>query len=139
MAHFALFAGLVVDENEQPVDVVYVGDTPHYVVDDDGFLRHIPSEVVDRQVLALMQEGVLANRETVVESTLQMMGKDDLFTKAAVEAAINQMDEKFDQLFSQGMPEEARLWMGMMGFRVVINLHGEVVELRSPEVGTDEA
>ncbi len=139
MAHFALFAGLVVDENEQPVDVVYVGDTPHYVVDDDGFLRHIPSEVVDRQVLALMQEGVLANRETVVESTLQIMGKDDLFTKAAVEAAINQMDEKFDQLFSQGMPEEARLWMGMMGFRVVINLHGEVVELRSPEVGTDEA
>ena len=133
MAQYALFSGLVVDENGNPVEVTYVGDVPHYVVDDDGFLRHIPAESVDRQVLALMQEGVLTNREAVVAGTLQMMGKDDLFTKAAVEAAINQMDEKFEQLFSQGLPEDARVWLGMMGFQIVINVHGEVVELRSPQ------
>jgi len=46
----ALFEGLVVDENDRPVSIKYVGDEPCYVVDDAGFLRHIPSVQVDRQV-----------------------------------------------------------------------------------------
>ena len=51
MAHQALFAGLVYDENDNPVEVSRVGDEPTYVVNDAGFLRHIPSEYVDLQVL----------------------------------------------------------------------------------------
>ncbi len=134
MACVALFEGLIVDEDGQPVEVAYVGGASQYVVDDDGFRRHLPSERVDRQVLAMMQEGVLSNRSAVVEGVMEMMGKEDLFTKAAVEASIDQMDENMEQLFKFGLPEETRAWLGMLGFRIVINLHGDVLEVQSPGV-----
>ena len=51
MAQKPLFEGLVFDEFDKPVEVTYIGDESFYVVDDAGFLRHIPSEEVDRQVL----------------------------------------------------------------------------------------
>lgn len=133
MARTAVFAGLVVDENDQPVNVTYVGQEAFYIVDDDGFLRHIPSEDVDRQVLLAMQESVMANRDAVVSGLLEYMGQEDLFTKAAIEASIGQMDEQMNQLMDVGLPEEARQWLGMMGFRIVINVHGEVVDLDMPQ------
>ena len=102
------------------------------MVDDDGFLRHIPSEDVDRQVLATLQESVLANREAVVDGMLSYLGQDDLFTKAAIEASLGQMDEQMQQLLNVGLPEEARQWLGLMGFRVVIDVHGEIVDLEMP-------
>ena len=37
-----LFAGLIIDENDRPVEVAFVGGEPCYVVDDAGFHRHIP-------------------------------------------------------------------------------------------------
>jgi len=103
------------------------------VVDDDGFLRHIPAETIDRQVLMMMQENVLSNRDAVVDGMLEYMGKDDLFTKAAVEASIGQMGEQMEQLFTTGLPDEARQWLGMMGLRIVVDVHGEVVDLEMPE------
>ncbi|MGC9348033.1 MAG: hypothetical protein ACP5JG_07845 [Anaerolineae bacterium] len=132
MARVAVFAGLVVDENDQPVEVAHLGQEAYYVVDDAGFLRHVPSEQVDRQVLKTMQENVLANREAVVEGMLDYLGKDDLFTKAAVESSIGQMGEQMQQLLNVGLPEEARQWLGLMGFRVVIDVHGDVVDLEMP-------
>jgi hypothetical protein len=133
MAHQAVFEGLVLDREDRPVRVTSVGGEPFYVVDDDGFLRHIPAETVDRQVLMMMQENVLANREAVVEGMLEYMGKDDLFTKAAIETSIGQMDEQMEQLFTTGLPAEARQWLGMMGLRIVIDVHGEIVDLEMPE------
>ena len=47
----ALFAGLIQDEHGNPVDVAGVGGVPYYVVDDDGFRRHVEAESVDRQVI----------------------------------------------------------------------------------------
>ena len=139
MVHQAVFEGLVVDQEERPVEVASIGGEPFYVVDDDGFLRHIPAETIDRQVLVIMQENVLANREAVVEGMLGYMGKDDLFTKAAIEASIGQMGEQMEQLFTTGLPSEARQWLGMMGLRIVIDVHGEVVDLEMPEgVAPDE-
>jgi hypothetical protein len=37
-----------------------------------------------------------------------------------------------EQLLQQGLPDGARTWLGMMGFRVVVNVHGEVVGLDAP-------
>ena len=71
MSRVAVFAGLVVDESDNPVDVVDVGSIPHYVVDDDGFLRHILAEQVDRQVLSVMQDNVMENREAIVAGMLE--------------------------------------------------------------------
>jgi hypothetical protein len=38
------------------------------------------------------------------------------------------------------MPAEARQWLGMMGFRVVVKIHGEVVRVDMPAMsdGLDE-
>jgi len=132
MARAAVFAGLVLDENDRPVDVTRLGPDAYYVVDDDGFKRHIASEVVDRQVLMTLQENVLANREAVVAGMLDYLGKEDLFTKAAVETSLGQMDEQMQKLLDVGLPEDARRWLGMMGFRVVIDVHGDVVDFEMP-------
>ena len=51
-----LFAGLVIDEAGKPAETAYVGDEPCYVLDDAGFLRHVSSEGVDRQVLQHLQD-----------------------------------------------------------------------------------
>jgi hypothetical protein len=125
----ALFSGLIQDENGNPVDAVMVGDVPNYVVEDDGFRRHVESEGVDRQVIELLREQFMAHRELATEAMLQMMGKDDLFTKAMIDASIQNMDK----VLAQGLPDGARAWLGMLGFRVVINTHGDVVRLDMPE------
>lgn len=132
MARAAVFAGLVLDEQDRPVEVTHLGPDAYYVVDDDGFRRHIMSEVVDRQVLLTLQENVLANREAVVAGMLDYLGKDDLFTKAAIESSLGQMDEQMQQLLNAGLPEDARQWLGLMGFRVVIDVHGDVVDFDMP-------
>lgn len=135
MANAAMFEGLVVDERGKPAAVTYVGDKACYVVDDDGFLRHIDAAQVDQQVLLFIKEQVDEHRDLAVDGVLQMMGQDDLFTKAAVESSI----DKMDQAVGQSIPEEARQWLGMLGFRIVINDQGEVVEIELPAEGaTDE-
>jgi hypothetical protein len=125
----ALFAGLVQDEEGNPVDVAMVGDVPNYVVDDAGFRRHVESEAVDRQVIEMLREQFMAHREIATQAMLEMLGKDDLFTKAMIDASLKNMD----QVIEHGLPEGARAWLGMLGFRVVVNTHGEVVRLDMPE------
>ncbi len=125
----ALFTGLIQDENGNPVDAVLVGDAPCYVVEDAGFRRHVESEVVDRQVIELLREQFMAHRELATDAMLQLLGKDDLFTKAMIDASIKNMD----QVIEQGLPDGARAWLGMLGFRVIIDTHGQVVQLDMPE------
>jgi hypothetical protein len=125
----ALFAGLVQDEDGKPVDTVMVADVPYYVVDEDGFRRHVEAETVDRQVIEMLREQFMENREIATEAMLQMLGKEDLFTKAMIDASIKNMD----QIIESGLPEGARAWLGMLGFRVIIDTHGEVCRLEMPE------
>jgi len=139
MPRKALFEGLVVDELDRPVRVTYVGDEPCYVVDDAGFLRHIPSEQVDRRVLESMLEMIEGNEEAISAQTAKMLGQEDIFTRAMIEKQLKQIDQQFDTLMDAGIPEEGRAYMGMLGFRVRINFHGEVLEVNQPgTVGPDE-
>jgi hypothetical protein len=132
MPRQALFNGLVIDENDQPVRVAYVGEEPCYVVDDAGFMRHIPSEQVDRQVLDTMREMVEGNEGLLAEQAAKMLGQEDIFTRAMLESQIKQMDKQFDILLNNGIPEDGRAYMGMMGFRIRINVHGDVLEINQP-------
>lgn len=127
-----LFAGLVVDENDQPVEVAYVGDEPCYVVNDRGFRRHIPSEQVDRQVLDIMRQQIEGHEDLLSEQTAKMLGQEDPFSRAMIYTQLRNLDKQFEQLLQTGIPEEGRAYLGMMGFRVVINLHGEVLRLNNP-------
>lgn len=132
MAPRPLFEGLVIDESDQPVSVTYVGDEPCYVVNDAGFLRHIPTEQVDRQVLQVMFDLIQGSEELISAQAAKMLGQEDIFTKAMIESQLKQMDKQFENILTTGIPEEGRAYMGMMGFRVRINVHGEVVEVNQP-------
>lgn len=136
MANKALFQDLIFDENGHRVETAVVGHDMFYVIDDAGFKRHIDADQVDRQVLSVFLEQLEANKDIAVEQALKMMGKDDLFTKAAVDAQLNHID--MDQIIAQGIPAQARDMMGMMGFRITINFHGEVIDIAQPTVPDDE-
>ncbi|MCD4738947.1 MAG: hypothetical protein K8R89_06775 [Anaerolineae bacterium] len=138
MARVALFAGLVIDRTGASVEVTAIGGEAFYVLDASGFHRHIRSEVVDRQVMNALQEQILGQREVVVEGMMHFMGQEDLFTKAAVESSIDHLDENLEQLFHTGLPETSRAWLGLMGFQVTIDLHGDVVELHFPDTESPE-
>ncbi len=128
MAQTAMFTGLVTDEQGRTLEVDVVGETACYVVYDDDFRRYVDAAQVDRQVLRFMREQVDDNRQLAVGAMLDMMGKDDLFTKVAVESTIDHMEEAV----GQPIPEDARQWLGMLGFRVVIDFHGDVVDIQLP-------
>ncbi len=127
-----LFAGLVIDETGQPAGTAYVGEEPCYVIDDAGFLRHISSEHVDRQVLQHLQDLMKGSEDLISERTAKMLGQDDLFTVAAIQQQLKNMDKQFDMLLQQGIPEDARAYLGMMGFKVVVNYQGEVLRVEQP-------
>ncbi len=132
MARYPLFAGLVVDEYDRPAEVAYVGEEPCYVVDDSGFRRHIPSIEVDRQVINKIKEQISGNEKLLSEQAAKMLGQEDIFTRAIIENQLEKFDQHFEALLQTGIPEDSRAYMGMMGFRIVINVHGDVVDIQQP-------
>ena len=134
----SLFAGLVMDENDQVVDVAHIGNEAMYVVNDAGFHRHIPAEHVDRQVLALMKEQITGHEDLISEQTAKMLGQDDIFSRAIIDNQLKNIDQQLEQLLKTGIPEAGRAYMGMMGFKVVINFHGDVIRLDQPSAASDE-
>ena len=131
----SFFEGLVVTEEGAPVSVAYIGSTPYYVIDDAGFRRHVEAHPIDRAVLAQFAEQLTQHRDEASQAMVRMMGQDDLFTKAMVDSALHNID--LDQMVDHGLPSEAREWLGMMGFRVVIDLHGELVRVELPGIADD--
>lgn len=137
MSSKALFEGLIVDEFDNPVKTGWVGSEACYIVDDRGFMRHIPAEEVDRQVWRFMQEQIEGHEDLLSEQAAKMLGQDDIFTLAAIQNQLKNMDAQFEQLAESGIPEESRAYLGMMGFRVVISIHGEVLEVVQPGMVDD--
>jgi hypothetical protein len=133
-----LFAGLVIDEYDNPVETALIGDEPFYVVIDAGFRRHIPAEHVDSQVLDLMKDQITGHEDLLSEQTARMLGQEDLFSKAIIENQLKNIDKQLDQLLQTGIPEAGRAYMGMMGFRVVIDFHGEVIRVDQPGMVIDD-
>jgi hypothetical protein len=127
-----LFAGLVVDESGNIAESALVGDEPCYVVNDAGFRRHIPAAQVDKQVLGQIANLMKGSEDLISEQTAKMLGQEDVFTKAAIEQQLKNIDKQFDQLMQAGIPEDMRAYLGMMGFKVVINMHGEVLSVDQP-------
>jgi len=138
MARQPLFAGLVVDENGNLAETAVVGSEPFYVVNDAGFRRHVPSEQVDRVVLSQIAGLMKGSEEFLSEQTAKMIGQEDIFTKAMLENQLKNIDKQFDQLLEAGIPEDMRLYLGMVGFKIVINVHGEVVRVDQPSAPGEE-
>ena len=138
MAKQPLFAGLVFDEYNHSAGTALIGDEPCYVVDDAGFRRHIPSAQVDRQVLDHLAEMMKGSEDLLSEQAAKMLGQEDVFTVAAIQQQLKNMDKQFDQLMQVGLPEDMRAYLGMMGFKIIINIHGEVLKVEQPGAITDE-
>ena len=130
MTREPLFAGLIDNEEGQPVQVAQVGADTCYAIPDGDFLRHVDSIEVDRQVLVQLKERFLPMKDVLVEGAMQMMGTDDPFTRAALEMSL----ENMDQMLEPGAvnAEDFRLALWMTGFRIIVNIHGEVVRLEIP-------
>lgn len=124
----AMFEGLVFDETGAPVTVAFLGGEAHYVISDDGFNRHVEAKAVDRQVLEWLQGQVFANKDVVTEGVMSMLGKDDLFTKAMIDSSI----KNIDGMMAEGIPDDARMWLGMMGFKIIVDIHGDIVKIDAP-------
>jgi hypothetical protein len=126
----AFFEGLVYDEDGRSVPVTYIGATAHYVLDDQGFKRHFEAREVDRTVLKQFRSQLDEHREEAAAMMLAQLGRDDLFTKVAVDSTLRNLD--LEELLDQGLPAQARQWLGMLGFRIVLDMHGELVRLDMP-------
>lgn len=137
MARQAMFDGLVYDDYDNLLTTAVIGGEAQYVFDDDGFRRHIDAEVVDRQVLAFFLNQLQENKDLAVEQALKMLGSDDLLTKAAVDASLRNIN--MEQIMAQGVPAQARDMLGMLGFRVVVDMHGEVLRLDQPAAPEDDS
>ena len=74
----------------------------------------------------------------ISEQTSKMLGQDDIFSRALIMNQLKQIDQQFENLFQTGIPSEARAYLGMMGMRIVINLHGEVIRVDQPSTTSDQ-
>lgn len=133
-----LFKGLVVDENGQVVETSMIGDDPCYVVDDAGFKHHVLSEPIDREILKTITSQISGNEDLIADQTVKMLGQDDLFTHAIIQNQLKNIDKQIDQILQTGIPEESRMYLGMTGFKVVINMHGEILEIEQPTAPADD-
>ena len=133
-----LFANLVVDEDDRAVGAAVVGGVPFYVVDDAGFRRHVESATIDRAVLRELRRQIEGHEEVIAEQAMKMTGQDDLFTKAMIDRSLKNLDEHFDLLIESGLPEGAREWLGMMGFKIVVNYRGELLKVEQPGAVEEE-
>ena len=125
----ALCPGMVYSERGEAAKVAYIGKVAHYAIPDRGFWRHVAAYEVDRVVIAELKERISSVQNELMPAVLQMLGKEDLFTKAAVTASIRHLEEGMHSSDS----EEWVPFLQMLGFRIVVNVHGDVVEIVYPQ------
>jgi GGDEF domain-containing protein len=130
----AIFAGLIQNEAGEPVEVAYLGGDAFYVIPDGDFRRHVEAIQVDEEVLRRLREQFEGIEDQIAAGVMKFLGQEDLFTKASIDMAL----KNFDQAFRRADPEQWKPWLGMMGFLVVVNVHGEVVRIESPEQEIDD-
>ncbi len=133
----AVFPGLVYNQAGEEAPVVMIGGVAHYAIPDEGFRRHVEAYRIDNYVIAALQEQMLTMREEIVEQILRMMNTDDILAKAALEASIKNMG----QSIRQSDPSQWAPLLRVYGFRIIVDVHGQVVEIiqpSSPDPDEDE-
>jgi len=129
-----LFQGLVYNEAGEPAEVNYIGGVAHYGIADAGFVRHVEALKIDSAVVARLQEQADSMQDEIVSSMLEMLGKKDLFTKAAIDASLRNLEENI----RQSDPTQWLPWLQLFNFRVVVDHHGDIIELIEPTPPSDD-
>lgn len=136
-----LFAGLVFNEEGQPVQTAMIGGAPYYAVPDGDFMRHVEAEQVDRQIVAALKERILKMKDVIAEGVVHLLGEESLFARPVIEQAIEHMERILEPGAVDVDQMRTALWMAK--FRATVNVHGELVRLQLPgldggEYGEDE-
>lgn len=127
-----LFEGLVFSEAGEALTVVEVGAEWFYRLNDQGFLRHISARHVDESVLRTIWGMMRGHEKEIADQAMKMLGQADVFSAAVMKSRLEHPEAHLAEVLEHGLPEETRLWMGMMGFRVIVDFHGEVVRVDQP-------
>ena len=130
MTRTAMFTGLVFDEAAAPPSSLG-GRNACCVVDDDGFLRHRRRTRRPAGV-ALLARSWRATRHTV-SAMLDMMGQDDIFTKAAVDPPSTAWKRRSASLSGRGAALARHVGLSHRD-----RLQGNVVDIEMPAGGIDE-
>jgi hypothetical protein len=117
-------------ESGEHVSVTEVGGVPHYAVPDRDFLRHVGAAHVDRQVVDLLKKQFQGMQDTIAAGVAQLAGQENIFTRPAIEHAIENMDRILDSASVDVNEFRTALWM--MKFRAIVDLHGDVLRLELP-------
>lgn len=128
----AIFENLIYDADDHPLQVATVGDEVFYVYDDNSFLRHIPAAYIDRQVWDALTANIEGNEDVLSQETARMLGQEDPFSIAIIRSQFENKDKQFEQLQQSGLPQDYRMYLGMVGFQIVVNHHGDVIEVKQP-------
>jgi len=126
----AFFEGLVETEDGAKVETALIGGEDFYVIDDQGFRRHVEAAAIDRVVLSQFLEQMQEHRSEASQVMMKLMGSEDLFTKAAVDSTLKNIN--VDQVLGSTLPADARQWLGMLGFKIVTDYHGDVIRVDMP-------
>lgn len=132
MAKQALFSGLVYDENNNLTETVTIGNDAYYIVDDDGFKRHIDSREVDEKIIRLFTDQIDGNEDYLANAAANMTGKTDLFSMALFKNQLKNIDKEIEELFRQGPPPGLSEFLGMSGFKINIDMHGNITNVNMP-------
>ncbi len=141
MAKQAFFEGLIYDEHNELIKTAVVGGESFYVVDDDGFKRHIDTREVDEKIVRLFTDQISGNEEYLANAAASMTGKTDLFSMAMFKSQLKNIDKEIDAMFRQAPPPGLSEYLGMAGFKVNIDIHGNIVSVNmptAPEQSDDE-
>ena len=130
MAKQAFFTGLIYDEKNNLIEATNIGSDSFYVVDDDGFRRHIDSREVDEKIIRLFTDQINGNEEYLANAAANMTGKTDLFSMAVFKSQLKNIDKEIDAMFRQGPPPGLAEMLGMSGFKVTIDMHGNITDVK---------
>lgn len=137
MATQAFFKGLIYDDKDNLIETATVGNDAFYIVDDSGFKRHIDSREVDEKIVRLFTDQINGNEEYLANAAANMTGKTDLFSMAMFKSQLKNIDKEIEVMFRQGPPAGLTEFLGMAGFKVNIDMHGNITNVKMPEPPDD--
>ncbi len=129
----AAFEHLIYDPEGESVSVKKIGGNDFYVVVEDGFDYHIAAAKVDTAVWNTLRTHFQKAKEDHLPAALAAMGVEDPFTLAAYEAAI----DNIGSAEALAIAPEHKDMLALMGFRIVIDYHGDVQDVVMPDQEID--
>ena len=66
-----------------------------------------------------------------------MIGDVDIFTHVIIQNQSENLNDQFDHLLANGIPEDGRVYLGMLGFKIIVDYHGNVIRVEQPAAPID--